>query len=145
LNRVVDIHYLYNDEKLHPLRKEEIVMSSGWLTHNRKRVLFCDYAFLDYDKLKEEVALCDAAICQEPENSVLVVTDIRGTPGTPPIVELLKQSTAKTRKYVRKSAAIGIGESGPRKMLFDLIMRFSGQNIELFDDIDQAKNWVTRG
>jgi len=39
-----------------------------------------------------------------------------------------------------KMAIIGI--TGIRKILFDAVTRFSGQNATLFDDIETAKDWL---
>jgi hypothetical protein len=117
-------------------------MKSGWIEHKGKNIFFCRFSDMDMEALKIEVSETDKAIAQQPENSVYVLTDISNVPGTPEVVSLFKESTINTKKYVWKSAAVGIGFSGPKKILFDLVMKFSGQNVVLFRDLEAAKDWL---
>jgi hypothetical protein len=117
-------------------------MRSEWLTYQGHRLFFCNYAQLTLENLKVEMAAVDAFIGQQPEGSVLILTDVRGLVGSPQVLDLFKQSTSHTKKYIRRSAVVGIGFSGPKKVLFDMVMRFSGQNVVVFEDPEKAKDWL---
>ena len=117
-------------------------MQSEWITHKGKRIFFTNLSGFqsDVEALGAEIAAAGDIICQQPENSVLVLVDIRDTVGTTEAVQLLKASSLGTKKHVRKTATVGV--SGFRKVLLDAINRFSGRNVTLFDDLDAAKDWL---
>jgi hypothetical protein len=117
-------------------------MRSEWITHQDKRIFFCHFDNMSAETLRVEVAACDNVICEEPKKSVLILSDTRGTLGTPEVTDIFKKSTSKTRDHVKKSAVVGIGLSGPRKAIFDLVMKFSGQSVVIFEDIQKAKDWL---
>ena len=96
-------------------------MRSEWISYQGKPIFFCHFDNMDINSLREEVAACDDLICGEPEFSVLVLSDLRGTPGSPETTNIFKKSTAKTRSHIKKSAVVGVGLSGPRKILFDIV------------------------
>jgi hypothetical protein len=117
-------------------------MRSGWQTHKDMQFFFCNYANLDTGALRVEIGEVDAFTGQQPEASVLMLTDVRGLSPTRQIVAMFIKSASYTKKYLRKSAVIGIGFSGQRKVLFDAVMRVSGANVMIFDDIEKAKDWL---
>ncbi len=117
-------------------------MQSEWITHKGKRIFYSNLSgFLtDVEALGAEIDAAGAAICQQPENSVLILVDVQGSVGSTEAVQLLKNNSLRTNKHARKTAIIGI--SGFRKVLLDAINRFSGRNVTLFDDLDAAKDWL---
>ncbi len=128
----------------HLYQGDIIRMKSQWITHQGKRIFFCDYRDLDADSFKQEVAEAGKIICQEPEDSVLVLADVSGTTASPETVDALKKGSAQIKKHAHKSAAVGVGYSGARKVLFDLAVKFSGQDVVLFEDIEKAKDWLVQ-
>jgi len=119
-------------------------MKSGWITYQGKKIFFCKFSDLNFEELKAEVGATDLELTNQPEGSALVLTDISNVLGTPAVTSLFKESTTKTRKYVKKSAAVGIGFSGPKKFLFDVVMKFSGQNVVLFNKLEEAQDWLLK-
>jgi hypothetical protein len=117
-------------------------MRSGWQVHKGRQFFFCNYANLDPKVLQVEMDEVDAFTGQQPEASVLMLTDVRGLFPTRQIVGMFIKSASYTKKYLRKSAVIGIGFSGQRKVLFDAVMRVTGANVMVFDDIEKAKDWL---
>jgi len=117
-------------------------MQSEWITHKGKRIFYSNLSgfHTDVTALGAEIDESDTVICQQPENSILVLVDVRGSVGSTEVVQLFKDSSIRTKKYVRKTAVIGI--SGFRKVLLDAITRFSGRNATTFDDLDAAKDWL---
>jgi hypothetical protein len=95
---------------------------------------------MDIESFKAELDAASAITMQQPENSVLVLTDIRGTVLTREAVSIAKDSSAQTTKFVYRTAILGI--EGFRKVLLDAVSRFSGQKIVTFDDINEAKDWL---
>lgn len=117
-------------------------MKSGWKAHKGKKYFYCDYRDfgMDLDGLKAEVNYADGQICRNPEGSVRAMTDVRGTVGTPEIVEFFKRSAIKTKPYIFRQAVLGL--EGIRKLLAMTVSRFSGQAFKAFDDEETAKEWL---
>ncbi len=117
-------------------------MQSEWITHKDNLIFFTNLSGFrsDVEALGRELDECGVVARQQPENSVLLLVDVRDTVGSAEAVQLLKNSTVRTKKHVRKTAVIGV--SGYRKVLLDAINRFSGRNITAFDDLDAAKDWL---
>jgi len=117
-------------------------MKSKWVTHRGKRIMYSDYTNFEIDLqgLQTEVNAVDDIICREPDNSVLLLVNVRNTTATVEVVELFKKSSARTTYHLRKVAVMGV--SGVRRMLHDIVTRFSGQETTIFDDVDAAKDWL---
>ena len=115
-------------------------MKSKWLAHKEKRIMYSDYSNFEADQksLQAEVNAVDEIICQQPENSVLILVDVRGTTTTLEAVEMFKHSSARTTPYLQKVAVLGI--TGIRKVLLDVVSQYSGQEMTIFDDIEKAKS-----
>lgn len=118
-------------------------MKSGWRDHKGTRYLFCDYSGfgMNYEGIIQEANAADALILLEPENSVVALIDFRGTIGSLNVVDYFRKSTVRTRKYVKKNAIIGI--SGIRLVFLEEVIRITGHVAKVFDDIEEAKNWLT--
>ena len=118
-------------------------MRSKWITHRGRRILYSDYtrySVEDFSALQEELAAVETEICSQPEDSVLLITDVTGSVASREAVELFKESAARSKKHVFKNAVIGI--TGLKKILFDAVVRFSGQNARAFDDLQKGKDWL---
>jgi hypothetical protein len=118
-------------------------MTHTWITHKEKRILYSDFANFgaDVEGLRADIEAGNQLIGQEPENSVLVLVDLRNTVISIEAAQILKESAASTKKYARKTALIGI-TTGFRKVLLDAAIRFSGRHMVALDDVEKAKDWL---
>jgi hypothetical protein len=119
-------------------------MKSQWITHRGKQIMHSDYTNFEMDLhgLQAEVNAVDDMICREPDNSVLLLVDVSNTTTTVEVVELFKKSSARTTNHLHKVAVVGL--SGIRRMLLDVISRFSGQQMTIFDNVEAAKDWLVQ-
>lgn len=115
-------------------------MRSHWITHKGKKIFYADYSNFKLEGLKEETAEVAPVLCKEPLNSVLVLTDVRGTYGTPDIVEHLKKLASKTQPHVHKRAVIGV--TGVQTILLKAINKFSGKETVPFDTVEEGLDWL---
>lgn len=104
--------------------------------------MVCDFANFKSDVagLRAEVEAADREILKEPPASVLLLVDMRNTVASGPAVELFKESSKLTASHVKKQAVIGI--SGFKRFLADVVARFSGQGMRLFDTEAEAMDWL---
>jgi hypothetical protein len=118
-------------------------MKSHWIAHKGKRILYCDYrgyALSDFDELKAELEAVEDLLSREPDGSVLGLSDIRGSVASGEVVDLFKKSATRTGRCIRKQAVVGV--MGLNKVLFQAVVRVSGQNAKPLDDVEQAKDWL---
>ena len=118
-------------------------MKSHWLTHQGKRILFCDCTQLtqsDLEILKSELNGVEGLILLEAEQSVLMLCDIRGSIATPEALDPFKQFSTHTAKYIQKLAVLGV--SGLKKVLFDALVQLSGMHATAYDEMENALDWL---
>jgi len=118
-------------------------MRSKWITHRGKRLFYADFGNLGVDTsaLQAEIDEVINALCQEPLNSVTVLTNVTGTAGTPDALARMQATVTKTTPHVHQRAVVGL--SGIRKGFLDLINRFTGKSpLAAFDGIEEAKDYL---
>jgi len=118
-------------------------MKSHWITHRGRRILYADYTRSgeDTQNVAEEMACVINLACSEPLNSVRTLTDVTGTRGSPQMLNLMKDTAAKIAPYALKRAVVGM--SGVQLSFLKLINGLAGnKTFTLFDDIEQAKDWL---
>ena len=118
-------------------------MKSHWITHKGERILYCDYrdySLSDFEALKAELEEVEELLSQESEGSVLGLTDIRGSVASREVVALFKDSATRTARHIERQAVVGV--TGIKKVLYDVVVRVSGQDARAFEDVEQAKDWL---
>ena len=123
-------------------------MKSRWITYEGKRIFYCDcsdFKLSDFEQLKAELDDVESLLSQEPESSVLVLTDTCRSVASPSVVELFKDRSTTTAKYIGRQAVIGV--TGIKKILFDAVVKISGQHARAFGDLEleEAKKWLVEG
>lgn len=121
-------------------------MKSHWISHKGKRILFCDYSNCGVDgrHAKEEMDYVISLATAEPANSVMTLTDVRGTRGTPEMFDLMKATATTLTPYVKKRAVVGI--TGIQQTFLSLMNKVTGnKSFVLFDDLEKAKDWLAEG
>ncbi|MAT43619.1 MAG: hypothetical protein CL609_14875 [Anaerolineaceae bacterium] len=119
-------------------------MKSHWIVYNGKRIWYsdCTNCGLDSHAVKTEMDYAFNMISTEPKNSVLSLTNVSDTRGTPEIFRIFKNAASKFEPFVIKRAVVGI--TGSQKTFIELLNKMSGtKSFKLFDDLDQAKLWLS--
>lgn len=118
-------------------------MKSVWRVHNGKRFFYADYSNFgrNIDALRIEVDGADSEIEREP--AALVLVDIRNTVTSADVVALFKESTARTKGHVERTAVIGV--TGVQKILVSAVAHFSRETLHLFNDVGEAMEWLVGG
>jgi len=76
----------------------------------------------------------------EPQNSVLVLSDMRDTNIGSDLLPAMNAASTATKNHIRKTAVLGV--TGMKRKLADLLTTMTGQQLKHFDDIDSAKSWL---
>ena len=119
-------------------------MRSEWSTVRRKRILHCNYAHLSEDDFEDEIHATEKLICQQPANSVLELTDLRGVALTRRVTDLLRRSAGRKKAFVLAEAVVVSEFSGAKRVLLEVISRISGQPFTVFEHVDEAEVWLSQ-
>jgi hypothetical protein len=121
-------------------------MKSCWINHKGKQIFYMDFTGLGQDiaSVKAEINAANEIIKQQPEGSILGLTDMRGTTASSEAAELFRTSGVMIRKYFKKQAIVGMS-GGFRAVIFQAVNRVIGAEGKLFDDIEPAKDWLVGG
>ena len=120
-------------------------MRSKWITHAECQIFYQDfsgYSFLDMEPIKQELIAVQEVVIQAPENSVLVLADFRQTRIGKDLMDLLTASSNVTKSHVKKTAVLGV--TGTKRILADMLIRFTGQPLSFFDQEDAARDWLIK-
>lgn len=117
-------------------------MKSQWRTHLGIRYFHFDLSGfgLDDNGIIAECDAADAVIMAEPENSVLVLNDVRDSVGSLDVIKYLQLSAERSSPYIVRAAVVGV--TGAKLILLQLVNRFSKHPIVHFEDFEQAEEWL---
>jgi hypothetical protein len=117
-------------------------MRSTWIEHKGQKIFYQDFSKLFYNSaaVKAELEEVQKIVLAEPNDSVLVLTDLRDTNIGSDILPLMNAASSATKSYVHKTAVLGVG--GTKRRLADLLSTLTGQALKYFDDAESAKSWL---
>ncbi len=118
-------------------------MKSHWITHKGKKIFYADYSNLGADtaSLRAEAQAVVDVVSQEPPQTVLTLSNVEGTMGTPTALAIMEDTASKLNAHSQKRAVIGL--SGLRKQFLTIVNKIASHNpLVAFDDIEQAKDWL---
>lgn len=119
-------------------------MCSEWQTYKGRQLFYCNFGALGNDELQAEVDATDALIMKQPIGSVLALVNVQDVPPTRKSIGIFIGSIPRTQKHIRKTAVLGVGFSGQRKVLFDAVMRITRADMMIFEDAEKAKDWLVQ-
>lgn len=119
-------------------------MKTKWIEYNGKKILYQDYSnyFFNEEAVKEELAAAQTIVLNEPENSVLVLTNMLNTEVTLNLMPLFNEASKATKSHVNKTAVLGV--TGVKRTLGDLLSKITGQPLMYFNNEIEAKEWLTK-
>ena len=117
-------------------------MRSKWIEHKGKKIFFQDFSNLESDTeaIKQELEQVQTEVISCPKDSLLVLSDFRGTSITSEIMPILNASSAKTKDHVHKTAVLGV--TGIKRTLGDFLTSLTGQKLKYFNIEYAAKDWL---
>jgi hypothetical protein len=117
-------------------------MRSNWIEHKGKKIFYQDFSknFYNSAAVKTELTEVQKIVLGEPNDSVLVLSDMRDTNIGSDLLPIMNAASAATKNHVRKTAVLGV--VGVKRKLADLLTALTGQPLKYFDDIESAKNWL---
>ena len=138
---VLDVAEKVKEGRCIPLT--ETIMKTQWITYKGKRILLvdCSNFIFQTDQIKAELDMAVLLASKEPPNSILILSDVRGSKMSPEIFKITKEATSKIAYYARKRAMVGV-TTVQKIFLESLNALFPKKQITTFDDIEKAKEWL---
>lgn len=113
-----------------------------FIGHKGKEILFIDFSNCELDEIFPIIEESKTIIKSKPKNSLLTLTNISNTNFNENISDAFKEYTIHNKPYVKAGAVVGV--TGLKKIVYMAVAKFSGRTLTLFDDIEQAKNWLVK-
>lgn len=113
------------------------------IEHKGKKIVFQDMR--DSRDSSENIAVVEKAkemIMKMPEKSVLLLTDVTNAHYDVKSADVLKQFSKEVTPYMKASAALGV--VGIKRILFNTLLRLTGRHIEMFEDKDDALDYLAK-
>jgi len=119
-------------------------MCFKWIEYQGAQILYQDFSgggMLNAAKYKEEFAALEDMILAQPPQSVRVLTNFNASVFSKDLLEVMVAHSRLTRPHIKKFAALGV--TGPKRIMAGMVERLSGQPMALFEDEQQAQEWLT--
>jgi hypothetical protein len=112
-----------------------------FVEHRGQRILLIDFSGLqDAADILREMDAAREIIRSQPPASLRTLSNVRGARYSPPVMDAMKEFTAGNKPYVRHAAVVGMERV--HRVLYRAVLLFSRRSIEIFDDLDAARDWL---
>jgi hypothetical protein len=115
----------------------------SFIKHNFKDILMVDIS--NIRNVEESIAVLEQAIkmikTQAPK-SILLLTNVTGTHYDKEGAEAMKRYSSENTPFIKASAVVGV--SGIKRLVLNAVVRMTGRTIMTFDEVDQAKEWLSQ-
>lgn len=114
-----------------------------FLQHRGRSILLIDFSHLE--ETDDIVAVARAAkevVAKQPPASLRTLSNVRGARYSPPVMDAIKDLAAHNRPYVKAAAVVGM--ENLHRILFRAVLIFTRRNMEAFDSLEEAKDWLAR-
>ncbi len=115
--------------------------SVQFIEHKGRKILLIDFARCELEEIVDIIQKGKKLISAEPAGSLLTLTNVTETRNNSAVVRVMKEFTTFNKPFVKAGAVVGL--DGLKKVVFEAIMKFSGRNLSVHEDIEQAKDWLT--
>jgi hypothetical protein len=111
-----------------------------FINHGGRDILFLNFVDCSTNDVLQIIDDAKQVIGTQPEGSLLTLTDVTNARFNEAVTERMKDFTTHNKPYVKAAAIIGI--SGIKKIIFEAVMMFSRRKIHIFNDMNEAKDWL---
>jgi hypothetical protein len=112
-----------------------------FVRHRGRPILLIDFSHLDRtEDILEVIGTAKQVVAKQPPSSVRTLTNVYRARYSPPVMDALKELTVHNRPYVTAAAVVGM--EGLHRILFRAVLVFSRRNLEAFDTMEEARDWL---
>ncbi len=110
------------------------------IEHKGKKIAFLDFAGCGAKEMEKLVPEAKALIGSQAPGSVRTLTDVTNTDINKATSAFMKDLTTFNKAYVIAAGVVGV--EGLRKVIYNTIVAISGRNMQTFDTLAAAKDWL---
>ena len=111
-----------------------------FIHHKGAEILLLDFSGCGVDEVHPLVEQAKTVIASRPHRSLLTLADVTNTRFDDSVNQRMKDFTLHNKPYIRASAVVGV--TGIKKIIFEAVRLFSQRNIQAFDAVEPAKEWL---
>ena len=111
-----------------------------FIAHRGKKIFLLDCTNASIEEIHAIAEECERQVRVQPLNSVMTLTLAGGGKFSPETIQKLKELTKGNKPYVKASAVVGI--TGLYKVVLSAVSLFSERRFHMFDDVEEAKNFL---
>ncbi len=111
-----------------------------FIEHKWRQILQLDFSYCSPDEALSTMDEAKKIIRAQPEDTLLILTDVTEGKYNMDVIESLKEFTMGNTPYVRASAVVGL--DGLKKAIYNMIVMFSKRRFPVFKDTLSAKDWL---
>jgi hypothetical protein len=111
-----------------------------FIQHQWRQVLLLDFSQCSVEEALNTIEEAKKVIRSQPEKSLLILTDVTDARYNIDVVEKLKEFTKGNEPYVRASAVVGL--DGIKKIIYNAVVMFSKRTFPLFENRENALDWL---
>ncbi len=112
-----------------------------FVQHRGKPILMIDFSHLERtEDILEVIRAAKELVSRQPPSSVRTLSNVYRARYTPPVMDAIKELAVHNRPYVTAAAVVGM--EGLHRILFRAVLMFSRRNMESFDTVDAARDWL---
>lgn len=112
-----------------------------FIRHRGRPILLIDFSHLERTEDILEVArAAKETVARQPPASLRTLSNVYRARYSPPVMDAIKDLAVHNRPYVTAAAVVGM--EGLHRILFRAVLLFSRRNMEAFDSVDDAKDWL---
>jgi hypothetical protein len=112
-----------------------------FIEHKGVQILFIDFSSCPIEEAHDVIKAARSMIRGNPEKSVLTLTYTDKGKYDSELITSLKELTKGNKPYVKAAAVVGI--KGLQKIVLDAVTFFSNREFATFDDLEEAKEYLT--
>jgi hypothetical protein len=114
-----------------------------FVDHQGKRILLFDFEGLqEPSESLREIENAKAFVATQPRRSLRILTRVRNTRYNAAVLQGMKELARHDEPYVIASAVVGL--TGLLRIAYTAITTFSRRNIAVFDEDQEALNWLAK-
>jgi hypothetical protein len=118
-----------------------------WITHKEKKIMYLNYSNLKSSRPEDFKSAMDTIkkardLSAESKEKIRFLNDVTNASANTETINALKEFAAFTAANDKVEKECVVGLTSIQKVLLSGIKLFSSSKMEVFDDIEKAKDWL---
>jgi hypothetical protein len=115
-----------------------------FIDHKGRQIVYLDFSGITDPA--DAVAAAEEAkgfFAQQPrQQTLLTLTNVKGSHFDTQVVKAMRELVEHNKAYVRAGAIVGL--SGLMRVVYTTLLHLTGRNLQAFDDINEAKDYLVK-